>query len=295
MQHDQLRALLAVVEEGTFEAAARTLHLTPSAVSQRIRALESATGRVLVQRGTPCRTTEAGAVLLRAARQVQLVHQEVAAALEGSDQGRAVLPVAVNADSLATWFRPVLATAAGWDDAVLRLRVEDQQLTDALLAQGEVMAAVTADGRPVSGCSVRPLGAMRYLPLAVPALLQRFSRDGEPDLAAMPVVDFNAKDALQQDLLAGRGGLRPPVHEVPSSEAFLAAVLAGLGWGMVPEHQLDGALEDDRLVRVAGGHRDVALYWQRWRLASAHLDRLSDAVLEAAAGALRPVGRQQRV
>lgn len=288
MHHEQLRALLAVVEEGTFEAAARRLHLTPSAVSQRIRALESVSGRVLVQRGTPCRATEAGTVLLRAARQVQLVEQEVASALGGPEQGRTALPVAVNADSLATWFRPVLATVAGWDDTVLRLRVEDQQLTDALLAQGEVMAAVTADPQPVSGCSVRRLGAMRYLPLAVPDLVARYSHGGEVDLATLPVVDFNAKDALQQELLTARGGLRPPVHEVPSSEAFVAAVLAGLGWGMVPEHQLGGALEDGRLVRVAGGHRDVPLYWQRWRLASSRLDRLSEAVAGAAAG-LRPV------
>lgn len=280
-----------MVEEGTFEAAARRLHLTPSAVSQRIRALESATGQVVVQRGTPCRATSAGTVLLRAARQVQLVEQEVAAALEGPEQGRTVLAVAVNADSLATWFRTVLTEAAGWGDAVLRLRVEDQQLTDALLAKGEVMAAITADREPVSGCSVRPLGAMRYLPLAVPELVERFSRDGAVDLAAMPVVDFNAQDALQQEVLLARGGLRPPVHEVPSSEAFVAAVLAGLGWGMVPEHQLGGALTDGRLVRVARGHRDVPLYWQRWRLASAHLDRLSEAVAGAAAG-LRPVSGQ---
>lgn len=294
MHHDQLRALLAVVEEGTFEAAARRLHVTPSAVSQRIRALESATGRVVVQRGTPCRATEAGTVLLRAARQVQLVEQEVAAALEGPEHGRAVLAVAVNADSLATWFRPVLGEAGGWDDAVLRLRVEDQQLTDALLAKGEVMAAVTEDPVAVSGCSVRPLGAMRYLPLAVPDLVERFSRDGRVDLAAMPVVDFNAKDALQQELLTARGGLRPPVHEVPSSEAFLAAVLAGLGWGMVPEHQLGDALTDGRLVRVARGHRDVPLYWQRWRLASAQLDRLSEAVSGAATGLRRVSARAPR-
>ena len=56
----QLRALAAVVDEGSFDAAASALHLTPSAVSQRIKALEQSAGRVLVRRTKPTEATEAG-------------------------------------------------------------------------------------------------------------------------------------------------------------------------------------------------------------------------------------------
>lgn len=49
----QLATFQAVIEGGSFEAAARTLHVTPSAVSQRIKALEQAVGQVLVRRRTP--------------------------------------------------------------------------------------------------------------------------------------------------------------------------------------------------------------------------------------------------
>ena len=53
LDFEQLRALHAAVDEGTFEAAARKLHITPSAVSQRIKGLETSVGRILVQRTKP--------------------------------------------------------------------------------------------------------------------------------------------------------------------------------------------------------------------------------------------------
>src|ERR1700754_5198978 len=140
----QLAALVAIADHGTFEAAARHLHVTPSAVSQRIRALESPLGRVVVQRTTPCRPTADGQVLLRLARQVQLLHDETTDAL--AHGGTTVdLPVAVNADSLATWFRGVFGDVAGWSDVALRLHVEDQAFSAGLLRSGDVLAAVTSE------------------------------------------------------------------------------------------------------------------------------------------------------
>src|SRR5690349_5479369 len=98
----QLAALLAIADHGTFEAAARHLHVTPSAVSQRIRALESEVGQVVVRRATPCVPTPAGEVLVRLARQTRLLHDEVRDALAHGHLGTVDLPVVVNADSLAT-------------------------------------------------------------------------------------------------------------------------------------------------------------------------------------------------
>ena len=289
MQLDQLRALVAVLDAGTFEGAARALAVTPSAISQRIRALEGATGRVLIRRGSPCTATEAGALVLRAARQVDLVMAEVREGLAGPTSDHAVLSVAVNADSLATWFPRVLHTAGEWGDAVLRLRVDDQQHTRRMLAGGEVLGAVTTDQQAVVGCAVQPLGVMRYLPVCAAVLGERYRDGNAMDLHRMPVVQFNAKDALQNAVLAPRGVTDAPWHEVPSSEAFARAVRGGLGWGMLPEHQIGAALETGQLVRIPGAeHQDVALSWQVWRLGSRHLERLTDAVVEASR-ALRPV------
>lgn len=288
LQPAQLEALVAVVEQGTFDAAARRLHVTPSAVSQRIRALESSAGQVLVQRSAPCRATPAGETLLRLARQIRLLHDEADRAL-GGEHLVVDLPVAVNADSLATWLRPVLRDVGAWEGAALRLHVEDQAFSADLLRSGEVLAAVTSDPSPVQGCVVERLGTLRYTPAAAPAFAERWRRGRGYDWAAMPTVVFNEKDALQHDVLAARGVPAPPVvHRVPTSHDFHEAVRAGLGWATMPEPQLLPDLAAGRLVVLAPRqHVDVELHWQRWRLDSPALDRLTALVRRAARSGLR--------
>jgi LysR family transcriptional regulator, chromosome initiation inhibitor len=283
----QLDALVAIAEHGSFEAAARELHITPSAVSQRVRALEAIAGQVLVSRGAPCRPTPHGERLVRLGRQTRLLYDEASEALGAV--ATVELPVAVNADSLTTWFRDVLATAAGWDGTAIRLQVEDQAYSQQLLRSGDVLAAVTSDPDAVQGCSVEPLGALRYVPAAAAAFADRWRRGATPDWTAMPTVVFGAKDDLQRDMLRCRGVPQPPpvVHQVPTSADFLAAVRIGLGWGMLPELQARADLAAGQLVRLSGDVLDVPLFWQRWRLDSPRLTTLTDAVREAAGRHLR--------
>ncbi len=278
----QLDALVAIADHGSFEAAARHLHITPSAVSQRIRALEAAAGQVLVSRGTPCRPTPRGEWLVRLGRQTRLLYDEASQALTAVTSVE--LPVAVNADSLATWFRDVLAEAAAWDATAICLYVEDQAHSHKLLRSGDVLAAVTSDPEAVQGCSVEPLGALRYVPAAAPAFADRWRRGRSPDWATMPSMVFNDKDELQQELLRCHGITQAPpvVHRVPSSADFYQAVHAGLGWGMLPEPEASADLAAGRVVRLSSDVIDVPLYWQRWRLDSARLTALTNAVQEAA-------------
>lgn len=290
MNFEQLRALAAIIDEGTFEAAADLLRISPSAVSQRIKALERSVGQVVVRRGAPCTPTEAGVVLLRTARQVQVLEAETWSALGTGAASRPVTPVAVNADSLATWFVGVLREAAGWPDTTVKLHVEDQDHSSKLLSRGDVVGAVTGSPTPVNGCRVERLGSMRYLPVAAPALVERYRTGSGVDWGAMPVLEFNAKDALQDEVLRARG-VSPPRHTIPSSEAFLAALRAGLGWGMLPELQLGADLDDGSLTLLEdGAHRDVALYWQVWTLDAERLDRISESVRRLGRQALRDAG-----
>ena len=232
MRYDGVETLVAIVDHGTFEAAAQSLHVTPSAVSQRIRALEQEVGTVVVRRTSPCEPTEAGAALVRLGRQVRLLEQEARSSLAE----RTTLTVAVNADSLATWFRDVFGPDVG---VQLRVVVEDQAFSAELLRRGEALAAVTSDPQPVQGCRAEHLGSLRYRPAATPALRERFSSGNRLDWQRMPVVVFNAKDELQHDFLRERGVLQPDVvHLVPTSADFAEAVRRGLGWGMLPEPQL---------------------------------------------------------
>lgn len=288
MDVDRLRTLVAVVDEGSFEAAAAALHITPSAVSQRIRALEHEIGRVVARRSIPVRPTPAGEVLIRHARRLATLEQEVSAEL-GLAAARSDLPVAVNADSLDTWFGGVLAGAAAWDDVTLRLRVDDQGHTRELLRSGAVLAGVTSDAEPVGGCRSVPLGVMRYLPAAA-AQLRDVHRTGRGiGWSTMPVVRFNTKDELQTRHLERQGATVGPVHEVPSPAAYLEAVRVGLGWGLLPELQARPLLAAGEVARLGRLHEDVTLHWQVWRMGSARLDRLTDTVTEVARRTLRRV------
>ncbi len=281
----QLEALVAIDDTGTFEAAARQLLLTPSAISQRIRALEAATGGVLVVRSTPCRLTPQGLVLVRLGRQLALLSHEADQALHPGS-GRVELSIALNADSLATWFVHVLADAGRWADVTLRLIVDDQDHTAELLRSGTVLGAVTSQPVAVQGCSSEPIGVMRYLPVAAAELVATL---GGLDLATAPIVQFDVKDTLQERILRRAGVTEsPPTHRVPSSEGFAAAVRVGLGWGAMPVDQLGDDLATGRLVRISDDYEDVPLFWQRWRLDSAALSRLTECIRRHAPRVDRP-------
>ena len=168
IQRDQLETLAAVVDAGTFDAAARVLGVTPSAVSQRIKAFEQELGRVLVVREKPIRATESGEPLLRLARQLALLEHDAGAQL-GLEVGASfAVPIAVNADSMATWLLPALVRVATERSITVDLHRDDEEHTAALLASGSVMAAVTSQASPVPGCTVNPLGSMMYRPVATP-------------------------------------------------------------------------------------------------------------------------------
>ncbi len=287
MQSDQLEALRAVVDDGTFEAAARSLHITPSAVSQRIKALELRVGAVLVSRTKPVMPTESGVVLLRLARQIQTLTDGAVRELRTADDVARV-SLAVNSDSLATWVLPALAPLAG--SVILDIHREDQDHTAELLRGGTVTAAITSVDTPVRGCTSTRLGSMRYRPCASPSFVTRFLDDGiTPDaLARAHVVVFDEKDALQDRYLSRHGvsASVPPRHLVPSSTEYARAVHLGFGWGMLPDQQrggLDVVELDDTVI-------DVALHWQQWTLSSPALDTVAAAIVGAARAVLgRPI------
>ncbi|MFH8801858.1 LysR family transcriptional regulator ArgP [Streptomyces sp. NPDC017936] len=292
---DQVRTLLAVVDEGTFDAAAAALHVTPSAVSQRVKALEQRTGRVLLLRTKPVRPTESGEIVVRFARQLARLERDTRSELGMSGPGEPTrVTVAVNADSLATWFLPALTRVPDEPRLCFELHREDETRTAELLREGLVMAAVTSSPDPVTGCSVRPLGRMRYLAAASASFTARHL-DGRPlgeALAEAPMVTFDRSDELQDAFLRGlrraARGAAPVRHAVPTSEGFKDAVAAGLGWGMVPEVQAGPLLADGRLLSLAPERPlDVPLYWQQWKLDSPALAAVARAVTATAAAALR--------
>lgn len=286
---DQLRTLAAVIDAGTLERAAAALGVTPSAVSQRIRAIEQRTGRIVLQRTKPVRATASGEALVRLARQLALLEHDALTELgerpAGDSAAAPRIPLAVNADSLITWFMPALAAVVARVPATFELHREDQERTAQLLQDGTVMAAVTAQREPVPGCTATPLGRMRYLPVAERGFAAQRFPEGltRAALDAAPIVDFDAHDTLQTRF-ARRHGARgaAPRHIISASAEYAEAVRMGLGWGMLLPGQFEAGVADGSLVLLAETGVEVPLWWQRWNLTSPLLDLVSDAVADAA-------------
>jgi len=269
LDYASLAALAAIVREGSFERAARALKVTPSAISQRIRLLEDRVGCALVVRGQPCQATAMGRRLCQHVDRVRLLEQELHEALPTlapTGDFRVPLPIAVNADSLATWFAPALATFAAEAPVLLEVAVDDQDHTAEWLRSGIVLAAVTGSARPAVGCNSQPLGAMRYLAACSPSFMQLHFSDGvgAGSLARAPSLAFNAKDELQTRWVFRlcQRHVELPHHTLPSTQAFVIATLAGMGWGLHPQALIAPQLDDGSLVElVPDTALDVPLYW----------------------------------
>ncbi|WP_061960931.1 ArgP/LysG family DNA-binding transcriptional regulator [Demequina flava] len=285
---DLALTLAAAVDEGTLEAAAHRLHLTQSAVSQRLATLERLTGQVLLVRSRPVRATAAGERVIRYARQVDHLDDDLAHQL-GLESSAATVPLAVNADSLAAWLLGPLVEAATRADVLLEIHREDESHTTALLADGTVVAAVTTVAEPVPGCSSTPLGRLSYQAVAAPSFAARWFPDAATTAALeqAPAVDFDRRDTIQSEYLRAVGAdpRLTPRNFLPSSTEFAQAIAMGLGWGLLPAVQREGL----DLVELGGPPVTVTLYWQQWRAHSTTLGALSHAVQSAARDYLTPL------
>jgi len=280
----QLAAFAAVIELGSFDAAAQRLHVTPSAISQRIKALEQRTGQVLVVRGKPCTATAAGIPLLRLAAQTALLESEALDEVGGGTAQATRIAVAVNADSMSTWFTAVFGRLP---DVLFDIRIEDQDHSARLLREGVVMGAVTTERTPVPGCRVQSLGVMRYIPVASKAYIERYLPDAftARAVAEAPSLAWNRDDALQDEFVRKvfRRDVTRPQHFVPTAEGFGAAVRSGLGWGMFPDSLAAPHLADGTFVRISDAYLDVPLFWQCWKLDSPLITRITETVRSTAA------------
>ncbi|MBN3754656.1 LysR family transcriptional regulator ArgP [Paraburkholderia sp. Tr-20389] len=282
-----LDALAAVVRHGSFDRAAAALNVTPSAVSQRVKLLEERVGSVLVKRGQPCTATRSGALLCRHTERVQLLEAELNGRMPELPgallEPWPTLRVAVNDDSVGTWFIDAVADFCAERGMLLDLVIDDQDHTAQRIRDGSVQGAVTTQSEPVQGCRSTRLGRMRYLAVCTPTFYERYFSEGisRDTLRRAPCVDFNPKDQLQTRFVRKitRAEVDAPTHWIPHVSGFLRACSTGLGWGMCPERMIAAQLESGELIDMAPGkHLDVDLYWQSWRLSIGWLDDFGAAL-----------------
>ncbi|WP_178086435.1 LysR family transcriptional regulator ArgP [Pseudomonas sp. GV071] len=287
-----LSALAAVVEQAGFERAAQVLGLSQSAVSQRIKLLEARVGQPVLVRGGKPAPTEIGRRLLNHVQQVRLLERDLSGQVPALDEGAAPerLRIALNADSLATWWAQAVTAFCAEHRVLLELVVEDQEVGLKRMRGGDVAACVCATDKPVAGARSLALGAMRYRALASPDFIARHFSAGvtAQSLARAPAIVFGPDDFLQHRYLASLGVEGAfAYHLCPSSEGFIRLTEAGMGWGLVPELQVRESLASGALCELQPGQPiDVPLYWHHWRNGGELLGELTRHLQRATAEVL---------
>lgn len=290
-EYPLLEALAAIVREGSFEAAARSLNISQSAVSQRVKLLEERMGVILVVRGRPCVPTEYGQKLCRHLDQVHLLEHDLRKSLSTIDYASsnqpAVIRVAVNSDSLATWFPELIKQAGSKLNLIFDIIPDDQEHTAERLQSGEALAAVTTQSIPLPGCRRVPLGSMAYVGAATPAFSAKHFPEG-PSLEALlnsAHIVFDRKDMLVNQWLINAFGASARLrgHLVPSFSGYLACCLNGTGWGVVPRSSVESHFEEGSLIELMpGASVIVPLYWQSTTPDSDIMKVLSSTVAQVA-------------
>ncbi len=297
-----LQALSLIAREKSFAKAARTLHITQPAISQRIRLLEDQLGEQLITRAHPPRLSAVGSQLVQHFEQVQQLEHELG--LSQEDTGLAnqtpTITIGVNADSLGTWLIPVLSPWARTQRMRIEFLVEDEDYSFELIRQGQVAGAISSRERALHGCNVERLGKLEYACVASPSYQQQHWKGKSSakarlmQLATLPCIAFGRKDDMQENFLRQHLGLMNPQlqpHYIASNQAYLEAICHGWGWGLVPRIQAQPLLKARKLVELCTGYElGVALYWHQWRQSSTLGKELAQLLVKGARKVLGGTG-----
>ncbi len=292
LNFEQINTLIAVSNEGAFSKAAKVLRITQPAVSERIRLLEEKLGLPLLVRKVPIELTEAGRKLIAYANQVSVLEATLLQSLslrEPLSEKRPLIPIAVNFDSLATWFSHVLTDFNALGIARLEIISDDQTLTRQLLTDGRVLGCVSSDTHAVPGCSVERVGKMRYVCVCSPKLKKAaFSKGKDIELfGKIPAIIYGRNDQLHDNWLRKITGdsatIEPQYFYVPHIVAMKQMIFAGESYALLPEVFVQTELEKGILVQVREKtYVDVELFWHVNAIETPVLRKLSETVKVAA-------------
>ncbi len=295
LDYKLVEAFAVVSTEGGFEKAAKVLHLTQSAVSQRVKLLEEQVGGVLLVRSSPPEPTDAGREMLKHYRKVRQLENDLGPGFGKEDDEFTTLTVGLNADSLATWFFPALEEYLNSEPILLDLRVDDQAKTHDLLRNGDVLGCISDRSEPIQGCCVEYLGDMVYKLYATSEYISKWFKNarGVGEIERAPILIFNRKDLMHGVLLADALGAQPKQYSafyLPSSEKFATAIVSGKVCGMLPWQQAKEYVERGDLVDLyPESSFSVKLHWHCWNLESGAVSSLTDALV---AGARRELAQE---
>ncbi|MDC7718324.1 ArgP/LysG family DNA-binding transcriptional regulator [Vogesella sp. DC21W] len=282
-----LLTLASVIETNGFERAAVQLGITQSAVSQRIKQLESLLGQPLLIRSQPIEATSTGKTLLQHYKQIKMLELDLMQHIkpESSDGPLHILSIGADADSLSSWLMPALLPLMHQHGLQLRILL-GEQVPDPTAAQSTTHLSgwLTHSSSTIYSSQCLYLGDMHYQCVCTPAYLQhRFAQGlNTTTLANAHAAILHGQHARHafylQQALAYMGDF--PYSSLPTPEAMLTLIRAGLAYGLIPQEYLDHIADDAGLVTL-GTPLQLPLYWHHWRAEPAIARALGEALLAA--------------
>ena len=288
LDYRALAVLDAVASHGSFDKAALALGITQSAVSQRIKALEDASGRLLIIRGQPAVPTGLGQRLIVHHRNVKLMEASLDIDL-GNSVSMPEIAIAIDADSLATWFPDTLYALLAPPRCQLDVRLADSDSALQMVRDGSVFGCVTAESGTAidaaAATSVTPLGTLRYVCVATPVFAGHWFGDGFIAEAVQLAPAVVGRHGLLARFLAEQLNMREPFphHTLPAEAARRGCVHDGLAYGLMPQRLAAPALATERLVDLLPGSTlDMPLSWHAWTLDTPFTKLLSEQIVKSA-------------
>lgn len=288
LDYRALAVLDAVASHGSFDKAALALGITQSAVSQRIKALEDASGRLLIIRGQPAVPTGLGQRLIVHHRNVKLMEASLDIDL-GNSVSMPEIAIAIDADSLATWFPDTLSALLAPPRCQLDVRLADSDSALQMVRDGTVFGCVAAESGTAldaaAATSVTPLGTLRYVCVATPVFAGHWFGDGFSAEAVQLAPAVVGQHGLLARFLAEQLSMREPFphHTLPVETARRSCVQDGLAYGLMPQRLAAPALATERLVDLLPGSTlDVPLSWHAWTLDTPFTKLLSEQIVKSA-------------
>jgi LysR family transcriptional regulator (chromosome initiation inhibitor) len=268
-----IEALYTVQELQSFEAAAKKLHITQSAVSQRIKGLEAHYGEPVLIRTLPYRSTGLGGQLIGHFKRICLLEEDLEKQIDTTIISSRI-SIALNRDSLETWFLDLIEDTAIFRNIVLEVIADDQELTLDYLRNGLVSACLSTSEKEIIGGKVHFLGDMEYVLVASPAFVKKHFSEGSSRecLRHAPAIKFDQNDNLHERYLEkffNLNGKELSYHVIPSVRGFKKFALLGYGYGLIPRMDILNELKTKQLLQL---HADktwkIPLYWHYWAIES---------------------------
>jgi LysR family transcriptional regulator, chromosome initiation inhibitor len=287
-----IEALYTVLELQGFEAAAQKLHITQSAISQRIKALETYYGQPILTRTLPYRATDLGKQLMGHFKQICLLEED----LERQIQKTTATPrlsIALNRDSLETWFLDLIENTETFKDVLLDIIADDQELTLDHLKNGLVSACLSTSEKEILGGRVQFLGNMEYALVASPSFAKQFFSNGTPKecLRNAPALKFDQNDKLHERYLEkffNLDGRTLNYYVIPSVAGFKKLTIQGYGYALIPKIEIATELKRKQLIQLYPNKVwTIPLYWHYWAAQAAFYQKFNADIIHHATNKLK--------